>query len=48
MPKKGTKKVKAHTRHSNLLKFGGVKIKDPFSKTTRVKEHYRKKPKKRR
>jgi hypothetical protein len=50
MPAKGTKKVKAHKRRKYLVhdKFSGVKIEDPFSKPTKVKEHYRKKPKKRR
>jgi len=50
MPAKGTKKVKSHKRRKYLVndKVLGVKIEDPFSKTTRVKSHYRKKPTKKR
>ena len=49
MPAKGTKKVRGHTRKKYLIndKFTGMKIEDPFAKRTRVKSHYRKKPKRR-
>ena len=47
MPAKGTKKVRSHTRQRNILKIGGIEVKDPWSKPTRVKTHYRKKPKRR-
>ena len=49
MPAKGTKKVRAHKRKKYLVNdpVFGVKIENPFSKPTRVKEHYRKKPTKR-
>lgn len=46
MPKKGTKRVKAHTRKKYLAKGKYVQIEDPFSKPTKVKEYYRGKPKK--
>ena len=47
MPAKGTKKVRGHTRRKYLVndKFTGIKIKDPLAKSTRVRSHYRKKPK---
>ena len=44
MPKKGTKKVRGHTRSKTLVDFGDFKVKDVLS-TTHVREHYRKKPK---
>jgi len=45
MPRKGTKKVRGHTRSKTLMDLGGgYKIKDPFT-TTHVKTHYRKKRK---
>ena len=47
MPKKGTKKVRGHTRQRNLIKIGNVAVKDPFSKPTKVGTHFRKKPKRR-
>jgi hypothetical protein len=47
MPAKGTKKVRSHTRQKSMFKFGDVDIKDPFSKPTRVRTHFRKKPKRR-
>lgn len=47
MPAKGTKKVRSHTRQKNIATFGNLKIKDPFSKPTKVKTHFRKKPKRR-
>ena len=49
MPRKGTKKVRGHTRKSYLINdpFTGLKIEDPFAERTRVKPHYRSKPKKR-
>ena len=48
MPRKGTKKVRAHKRRKLLMsdKTLGVRIVDPFAKPTRVREHYRSKPKK--
>ena len=48
MPKKGSKKVKSHTRKHYLINdsFTGLKIEDPFKKPTKVKSHYRSKPKK--
>ena len=47
MPRKGTKKVRGHVRKKYLIKdsFTGFKIEDPFAKRTRVKTHYRQKPK---
>ena len=42
MPRKGTKKVRGHTRRPTLFTVGGLKFKDPL-KTTHVKTHYRKK-----
>jgi hypothetical protein len=45
MPKKGTKKVRGHTRSKTLFDLGdGYKIKDPLS-TTYVRTHFRKKRK---
>ena len=48
--KKGTKKVRGHTRKSYLFKdsFSGFKVEDPFAKRTQVRSHFRAKPKKRR
>ncbi len=50
MPRKGTKKVKGHTRKSYLINdsFTGLKIEDPFGKRTQVRTHFRKTSKKRR
>jgi hypothetical protein len=50
MPRKGTKKVRDHTRRKLIVDdpILGVEIEDPFAKRTRVKTHFRKKPKKRR
>jgi hypothetical protein len=45
MPAKGTKKVRGHTRRKYLINDPFLKIEDPFAKRTRVKSHYRKKPK---
>ena len=47
MPAKGTKKVRSHTRQKNIMKIGNVAIKDPFAKKTKVKTHFRSKPKRR-
>ncbi len=44
MPRKGTKKIKAHTRSPTLFTAGGLKFKDP-TRTITVKEHYRGKKK---
>ena len=50
MPAKGTKKVKAHKRKHYLINdpITGLKIEDPFREPTKVRTHYRKKPKKKR
>ena len=45
MPKKGTKKVKAHLRQRNIAKFGGIEVKDPFIKPKLIQPYYRKKTK---
>ena len=45
MPKKGTKKVREHTRRDTLVDVGDIKVKD-ITNSTKVKEHYRSKPKK--
>ena len=47
MPKKGTKRVKAHTRQKNIAKFGNIEIKDPFSEPKVIQPYFRKKPRKR-
>jgi len=43
MPKKDTKRVKAHIRQKNIAKFGDFEIKDPFSKPKIIQPYYRKK-----
>jgi len=48
MPAKGTKKVRGHTRQKNIMKIGNVAIKDPFDKPTKVRTHFRNKPKRKR
>ena len=47
MPVKVTKKVKGHTRKKYLFNNPFLKVEDPFAKKTKVKSHYRKKPKSR-
>ena len=47
MPAKGTKKIRGHTRKKYLINDPLLKIEDPFAKRTRVKTHFRSKPKKR-
>jgi len=42
MPKKGTKKVRGHTRSRTLVDFGNIKVKDPLS-TKYVNPYFRKK-----
>ncbi|MFH1101653.1 MAG: hypothetical protein V1726_06435 [Methanobacteriota archaeon] len=45
MPKKGTKRVRGHSRSKTLIDFGGgFKVKDVTS-TTYVRPHFRKKRK---
>ena len=44
MPRKGTKKVRGHSRSRTLVDFGDFKVKD-LTKTSHVKTHYRKKRK---
>ena len=46
MPKKGTKRVKAHIRQGNMATFGKAKIKNPFSETKVIQPYFRKKKKK--
>jgi hypothetical protein len=46
MPKKGTKRVKAHIRQDNLATFGKAKIKNPFSEPKVIQPYYRGKKKK--
>jgi hypothetical protein len=46
MPKKGTKRVKAHVRQRNIAKIGSLKIKDPFSEPKIVQPYFRGKKKK--
>jgi hypothetical protein len=47
MPPKGTKKVRGHIRRKYMVNdpITGLKIEGPFAKRTRVRDHYRKKPK---
>ena len=42
MPRKGTKKVREHTRKKTVVSFGSYKFKDPL-RTTHVKTRYPKK-----
>jgi len=46
MPAKGTKRVRGHVRQKTMFKIGNIDVKDPLS-TTYVKQHYRKKPQRR-